>query len=58
MLLIVSLNYTQKMRMQKEIILPNKIVLDVPYFALNEDSIWGATAMMLSEFLHLIEEID
>ncbi|AFM02576.1 NTP pyrophosphohydrolase [Bernardetia litoralis DSM 6794] len=46
------------LRMQKEIILPNKIILDVPYFAVNEDSIWGATAMMLSEFLHLIEEID
>jgi 8-oxo-dGTP pyrophosphatase MutT (NUDIX family) len=46
------------LRMQKQVTLPNKIVLDVPYFAVNDDSIWGATAMMLNEFLHLIEEID
>jgi 8-oxo-dGTP pyrophosphatase MutT (NUDIX family) len=47
-----------QLRMQKQVILPNKIILDVPYFAVHEDSIWGATAMMLNEFLHLIEEID
>ncbi|WP_338812848.1 CoA pyrophosphatase [Bernardetia sp. Wsw4-3y2] len=47
-----------KLRLQKKVTLPNKIVLDVPYFSVNEDSIWGATAMMLSEFLHLIEEIE
>ncbi len=47
-----------KLRLQKKVTLPNKIVLDVPYFAVNEDSIWGATAMMLSEFLYLIEEIE
>ena len=46
------------LKMQREIVLPNKIILDVPYFAINEDSIWGATAMMLNEFLHLIEEIE
>lgn len=47
-----------ELRMQKEIILPNKIILDVPYFALNDDSIWGATAMILSELLYLMEEIE
>ena len=46
------------LRMQKEIILPNNVVLDVPYFSVNNETIWGATAMMLSELLHLIEEID
>lgn len=46
------------LRMQKEIILPNNLILDVPYFSVNEDTIWGATAMMLSELLHLIEEIE
>ncbi|WP_291727434.1 NUDIX hydrolase [Bernardetia sp.] len=46
------------LRMQKQVTLPNKITIDVPYFAVNDDSIWGATAMMLSEFLHLIEEIE
>ncbi len=47
-----------ELRMQKKVTLANNVVLDVPYFSVNEDSIWGATAMMLSEFLHLIEEID
>ncbi|WP_338767614.1 CoA pyrophosphatase [Bernardetia sp. ABR2-2B] len=46
------------LRMQKKVKLANDVVLDVPYFAVNDDSVWGATAMMLSEFLHLIEEID
>ncbi len=47
-----------ELRLQKKVTLANNIVLDVPYFSINEDSIWGATAMMLSEFLHLIEEIE
>jgi len=47
-----------QLRLQKQVTLANKIILDVPYFALNEDSIWGATAMMLNEFLHLIEEME
>jgi len=46
------------LRMQKQVKLANDVVLDVPYFAVNDDSICGATAMMLSEFLHLIEEIE
>lgn len=47
-----------ELRMQKQVKLANNVVFDVPYFAVNDDSIWGATAMMLSELLHLIEEID
>ena len=47
-----------ELRLQKKVTLANNVVLDVPYFAINEDSVWGATAMMLNEFLHLIEEID
>ena len=46
-----------ELRKQKEMILPNKIILDVPYFAVNDDSIWGATAMILNELLYLIEEM-
>lgn len=46
------------LRMQKEIILPKNITLDVPYFALGDDTVWGATAMMLSEFVHILGEIE
>lgn len=38
--------------------LPNKITLKgVPYFDVNGNIIWGATAMMLSEFTAIIEAI-
>lgn len=38
--------------------LPNKIILkDVPYFDVNGNVVWGATAMMLSEFTAIIEAI-
>ena len=46
------------LRLQKQVMLANEMTIDVPYFALNEDAVWGATAMILSEFLHLIEEIE
>jgi 8-oxo-dGTP pyrophosphatase MutT (NUDIX family) len=31
---------------------------DVPYFDLNQKVVWGATAMMLSEFATVLEELD
>lgn len=44
---------TQK---KTEIKLPNNITLkNVPYFDLKDHVVWGATAMMLSEFLELID---
>ena len=30
----------------------------VPYFDIKDEKVWGATAMMLSEFLELVGEID
>lgn len=38
--------------------LPNNITLEgVPYFDVNGNVVWGATAMMLSEFTAIIEQI-
>jgi hypothetical protein len=30
---------------------------DVPYYDVNGKTVWGATAMMLSEFLEMVKEI-
>jgi 8-oxo-dGTP pyrophosphatase MutT (NUDIX family) len=32
--------------------------VDVPYFAIDGAQVWGATAMVLAEFIALLEEID
>lgn len=38
--------------------LPNDILLKgVPYFDINDNIVWGATAMMLSEFTAIMEQI-
>jgi 8-oxo-dGTP pyrophosphatase MutT (NUDIX family) len=36
----------------------NDLPLEAPAFHINERVIWGATAMMLSEFLYIIRELD
>lgn len=36
----------------------NRAPLKAPAFKIKERIIWGATAMMLSEFLHIIRELD
>ena len=36
----------------------NRAPLKAPAFKIKERIIWGATAMMLSEFLHIIQELD
>ncbi|MEM8524706.1 MAG: CoA pyrophosphatase [Bacteroidota bacterium] len=47
-----------KNRKRKEITLSQGIRLkDVPYFYIQDKTIWGATAMMLSEFLEVIDTI-
>jgi len=36
----------------------NKIFnLDAPYYDLENQTVWGATAMILSEFMHILEDI-
>jgi 8-oxo-dGTP pyrophosphatase MutT (NUDIX family) len=37
---------------------PPYSVMDVPYFDIEDVHIWGATAMVLAEFLALVEEAD
>jgi 8-oxo-dGTP pyrophosphatase MutT (NUDIX family) len=41
-------------RKEKEISLPPDIVLQTPYFDLQNQTVWGATALILSEFLEVI----
>lgn len=41
-------------RKRKDIAVRGHILKDVPYFDLNGKVLWGATAMMLSEFLEII----
>ena len=36
---------------------PPVVLMDVPYFAVDGAKVWGATAMILAEFLALLDEI-
>ncbi len=42
---------------RKDIHVSNGVRLDAPYFDLSDRVVWGATAMMLSEFVHIFGEI-
>jgi 8-oxo-dGTP pyrophosphatase MutT (NUDIX family) len=35
-----------------------EVLVDVPYFAIDGARVWGATAMVLAEFIAVLEEID
>jgi hypothetical protein len=37
---------------------PPAVLMDVPYFAVDGAKVWGATAMILAEFLALLDGID
>jgi hypothetical protein len=37
---------------------PPAVLMDVPYFDLDGARVWGATAMILAEFIALLDEID
>jgi 8-oxo-dGTP pyrophosphatase MutT (NUDIX family) len=39
-------------------ILPPKGVMNVPYFDVPDAHVWGATAMVLAEFVALVEEVE
>jgi 8-oxo-dGTP pyrophosphatase MutT (NUDIX family) len=39
-------------------ILPPKGVMNVPYFDVSDVRVWGATAMVLAEFVALVEEVE
>ena len=36
----------------------NGVQVDAPFYKIDQYVIWGATAMLISEFLHLIKEVD
>jgi hypothetical protein len=36
---------------------PPAVLMDVPYFDLDGAKVWGATAMVLAEFLAALEEL-
>ncbi|MEM9259878.1 MAG: CoA pyrophosphatase [Bacteroidota bacterium] len=36
----------------------NLVLRNVPYFAIDEHMVWGATAMMISELLHIAPKLD
>ncbi|RED93839.1 NUDIX hydrolase [Marinoscillum furvescens] len=42
---------------EKEIEASGGFRLHSPYFELNDKVVWGATAMMLSEFVHILEDL-
>lgn len=37
---------------------PPAVMMDVPYFDVDGARVWGATAMVLAEFLALVDEVD
>lgn len=41
---------------KKRMKLPNNMIIDTPYLAYGDQVVWGATAMMLSEFRYLLKE--
>ena len=47
----------EKNKRTKDISIRNYLLKDVPYYDLNGKVLWGATAMMTSELIYLINEI-
>ena len=41
---------------EKELTVANKIKLKAPFFDVEEKVVWGATAMILSEFVEILKE--
>ncbi|MGK7389039.1 MAG: NUDIX hydrolase [Candidatus Cyclobacteriaceae bacterium M2_1C_046] len=47
-----------KFRKKKEILVRGQYRLNTPYFDIQDKVVWGATAMILSEFSKIVEEVD
>lgn len=43
---------------QRQRQLPPPVLMDVPYFAVDGTQVWGATAMILAEFLAVLADVD
>ena len=37
---------------------PPAVLMDVPYFAVDGAKVWGATAMILAEFLAVVADVE
>ena len=53
---ISSLMNPQNKKIKKSIMLGQKV--EIPYFSLNNEIVWGATSMILSEFKGILEGIE
>lgn len=51
----VSTLYEPAIRKQKILEFSNNFRLDTPYYEVDQEMVWGATAMILSEFLQILE---
>ncbi|SFT43990.1 NUDIX domain-containing protein [Algoriphagus locisalis] len=51
----VSTLYEPSFRKQKVLEFSDSFRLDTPYFEVDQEMVWGATAMILSEFLQILE---
>ena len=51
----VSTLYEPNFRKQKVLEFSDNFRLDTPYFEVEKEMVWGATAMILSEFLQILE---
>ncbi|RAI84982.1 NUDIX domain-containing protein [Algoriphagus yeomjeoni] len=51
----VSVLYEPEIRKQKILEFSNNFQLDTPYFEVDQEMVWGATAMILNEFLQILE---
>ena len=43
---------------EKEMLLRNKMRVRTPYFDINGHTVWGATAMILSELRQILHEME
>jgi 8-oxo-dGTP pyrophosphatase MutT (NUDIX family) len=49
---------SDKIMRERELIIRNNIKIQAPYFEINHHIVWGATAMMLSEFKTILKEVN
>jgi hypothetical protein len=52
---VISL-FNPEVRKQTQLALGGGMYLDTPYFAVEEEVVWGATAMILSELIQILGE--
>ena len=52
---VISL-FHPEVRKQKQLAVGGGMYLDTPYFAVEEEVVWGATAMILSELIYVLDQ--